>query len=588
MKPISRQTHRTKRILTPSLQNWKPLSKQSRKKVKKNVKLDCGWGNLYFAHTYENTQSLIQELRQEKVGKRDIAFYVRDPHVALNAAPQDVFLDPSHTFRLWFEKYRQPRYPIQHLTVRHIHNKEDLEAANQVLASRGMVTFSADYLWKNRNSRVLTLFIAEHADSGEIVGFVMGVNHTHAFNDPEKGSSLWSLCVKKNCSLPGVGEALVRQLAESFIASGCSFMDLSVMHDNKEAIRLYEKLAFERVPVFTLKKRNAINEALYTPQVEETKLNPYAKIIFDEAQRRNIAVKTIDGEKGLMELAWSGQKHLTMESLSDMTSSVAYLICQDKRWTHRFLKEGGHPVPDQMLWNSDDPDRAKEFFKKHGILVVKPSRGEQGQGVFAGLNKWKDVRQAAISLEKRDLEPILEEFIPGQEVRVIVINFEMVAAAIRKPPEVLGTGRHSIRTLIEKQSRRRQTETGGESKIPFDSVTESTVREAGYDLDSVLEKGVLLQVRRNTNLHTGGTIHDITSKLSPEIKTACEKAARQLNIPVVGFDILCENPNSGAFWILEANERPGLANHEPQPTAQRFVDLLFPRTAFVPYSKRRI
>jgi hypothetical protein len=31
--------------------------------------------------------------------------------------------------------------------------------------------------------------------------------------------------------------------------------------------------------------------------------------------------------------------------------------------------------------------------------------------------------------------------------------------------------------------------------------------------------------------------------------------------------------------IIEANERPGLANHEPQPTAERFVDLLFPNTA---------
>jgi D-alanine-D-alanine ligase-like ATP-grasp enzyme len=32
------------------------------------------------------------------------------------------------------------------------------------------------------------------------------------------------------------------------------------------------------------------------------------------------------------------------------------------------------------------------------------------------------------------------------------------------------------------------------------------------------------------------------------------------------------------YVIIEANERPGLANHEPQPTAERFVDLLFPNT----------
>ena len=32
-------------------------------------------------------------------------------------------------------------------------------------------------------------------------------------------------------------------------------------------------------------------------------------------------------------------------------------------------------------------------------------------------------------------------------------------------------------------------------------------------------------------------------------------------------------------YVIEANERPGLANHEPQPTAERFLDMLFPQTA---------
>ena len=43
---------------------------------------------------------------------------------------------------------------------------------------------------------------------------------------------------------PGLGEALVRQLAEYFQARGRSFMDLSVMHDNRPAIRLYQSLGF--------------------------------------------------------------------------------------------------------------------------------------------------------------------------------------------------------------------------------------------------------------------------------------------------------------------------------------------------------
>ncbi len=41
------------------------------------------------------------------------------------------------------------------------------------------------------------------------------------------------------------------------------------------------------------------------------------------------------------------------------------------------------------------------------------------------------------------------------------------------------------------------------------------------------------------------------------------------------------------FTFVEANERPGLANHEPRPTAARFVDLLFPETAVPWHGGRR-
>jgi len=39
---------------------------------------------------------------------------------------------------------------------------------------------------------------------------------------------------------------------------------LSVAHDNVAAIALYEKLGFARVPVMAVKRKNAINEPLFT------------------------------------------------------------------------------------------------------------------------------------------------------------------------------------------------------------------------------------------------------------------------------------------------------------------------------------
>lgn len=54
------------------------------------------------------------------------------------------------------------------------------------------------------------------------------------------------------------------------------------------------------------------------------------------------------------------------------------------------------------------------------------------------------------------------------------------------------------------------------------------------------------------------------------------KAERK--IPVTGLDFIVPDPKGEDYVIIEANERPGLANHEPQPTAERFIDLLFPST----------
>ena len=53
-------------------------------------------------------------------------------------------------------------------------------------------------------------------------------------------------------------------------------------------------------------------------------------------------------------------------------------------------------------------------------------------------------------------------------------------------------------------------------------------------------------------------------------------AARAIDIPVTGIDLMVKSPRQPEYIFVEANERPGLANHEPQPTAERFVDLLFP------------
>ncbi len=133
-----------------------------------------------------------------------------------------------------------------------------------------------------------------------------------------------------------------------------------------------------------------------------------------------------------------------------------------------------------------------------------------------------------------------------------------------------------MRDLIAAESRRRSAATGGESRIPLDDVTEAMVTEAGWTLEDVLPQGTRLRVRRTANLHTGGTIHDVTAKVNSELCRVAVKAAEAIGIPVTGIDLLVPDVTGAEYAFIEANERPGLANHEPQPTASAFLDYLFP------------
>lgn len=536
--------------------------------------LDCGWGRLVFAHTFESADALVEVLRAEGPDRRDIAFYVRDPHVLLAQAPQELFLDPSHTFRLDLATYRQASRRRAGFHVRRLSTRGDAHAVNAIYAQRRMAPTPPDFFWEVRDERALTVLVAEDAESGEILGTAMGVDHVHAFDDPEAGSSLWCLAVSPQAPYPGLGEALVRRLAEQFKARGASFMDLSVMHDNEQAIALYEKLGFRRVPVFAVKRKNVVNEKLYTGAGHDDGLNPYARIIVDEARRRGIHVEVTDAEGGFFRLTYGGRSVRCRESLSDFTSAVAMSICDDKRATRRAVEAAGVIVPAQLTL--DTPEARAEFLQEHGSVVVKPARGEQGRGVAVGLTTPDEV-EAAVKVARGFCEDVVvEQFFAGEDLRFVVIDFKVVACAIRRPARVVGDGASTIRQLIEAQSRRRAAATGGESRIPLDAETERCVRAHGHELDAVLDAGVEITVRRTANLHTGGTIHDVTGETHPALIAAATKAARAIDIPVTGIDLMVKSPREGDYVFIEANERPGLANHEPQPTAERFVDLLFP------------
>ena len=547
-----------------------------------DVVLELGWGRLIFGQTFADPEKLADVLRQETQGRRDICIYAREPHVLVAKAPSELFIDPSHTYRLRFADVAADSPAPRGFRVRTLEARTDADEMNRVYLRCGMVAAPSDVLWDNHRDRnAVDYLVAVSEEDGSVLGTVTGVDHVALFSDPENGSSLWTLAVDPAASVPGVGAALTRALAALYRDRGRAYMDLSVAHDNEAAIALYEKLGFARVPVMAVKRKNAINEPLFThPPETVDDLNPYARIIADEAMRRGIWVEVLDAEAGEMKMSHGGRSVITRESLSEYTSAVAMARCDDKRLTRRIVSEAGIKVPKGRLAAFDQADH--EFLAEVGDVVVKPTRGEQGKGITVGIDSPEELDAALARAREQHPEVLIEERAPGDDLRLVVIDGRVVAAALRLPAEVTGTGKHTIRELIEAQSRRRAAATGGESRIPMDAVTENTVREAGFSLDDVLSEGERLRVRRTANLHQGGTIHDVTSTVHPELCRVGVAAAAAIGIPVTGIDLLVPDVTKPEYVFIEANERPGLANHEPQPTAKAFVDFLFPNQPGLP------
>jgi GNAT-family acetyltransferase (TIGR03103 family) len=315
-----------------------------------------------------------------------------------------------------------------------------------------------------------------------------------------------------------------------------------------------------------------VDAALAPPGYE--RCNRYTKVIVDAALAHGVEVDVLDPATGELLLRRAGREVTTYESLSELTSAVAFRRCDHKPTTRRVLAAAGCSLPAGRIATFDAEDEA--FLAQHQDLVVKPARGEGGAGITVGVTERDALGVALAAARDVCAEVLLEQRVDGDDVRVIVIGGEVVAAAVRRPPTIVGDGRSTIAELVTALGRERAEATAGAAHLEADAATEECVRAAGRSTSDVLDAGVHLEVRRTANVHTGGTIEDCTARLHPGLGAAAIVVADAIGIPVSGVDLMVASLDRPEHRVIEVNEQPGLANHEPQPTASRFVELLFP------------
>ena len=155
----------------------------------------------------------------------------------------------------------------------------------------------------------------------------------------------------------------------------------------------------------------------------------------------------LDADIGEMTLRFDGRTVTTIQSLSELTSAMAFRRCDDKAHPRQVLGRAGLAVPDGRLATFDDGD--VDFLRRCGDIVVKPTRGEGGAGVCVGITDPAGLADALVTAAAVYPTVLMERLHDGHDLRIIVIGDEVVAASVRRPPTVTGTGSQTVGELVD-------------------------------------------------------------------------------------------------------------------------------------------
>ncbi|MBF5003933.1 cyanophycin synthetase [Diaphorobacter caeni] len=319
---------------------------------------------------------------------------------------------------------------------------------------------------------------------------------------------------------------------------------------------------------------------------EDERIGPSTGSIVDAAVARGIPFRRLTSGS-LVQLGWGSKARRIQAAELDMTSAVAESIAQDKDLTKRLLHAAGVPVP--LGRPVKDVDDAWVVAQEVGLpVVVKPQDGNQGKGVVVNITTREGLEAAYKVAEEFGDDVMVERFLPGHDFRLLVVGGQLVAAARREPPQVLGDGEHNIRELVEIVNRDPRRGTGhgtALTKIRLDDIAIARIASEGLTPESVPAPGQRVVLRNNANLSTGGSATDVTDDVHPEVAARAIEAAQTIGLHICGVDVVCETmlkpleeQNGG---IVEVNAAPGLRMHlapsfgKPRNVGVPMVDELF-------------
>ncbi|MEK7138541.1 MAG: hypothetical protein AAB787_03470 [Patescibacteria group bacterium] len=293
--------------------------------------------------------------------------------------------------------------------------------------------------------------------------------------------------------------------------------------------------------------------------------NPRIKVLWEEANRRDIK----------------------MQSLDIFGKNIDYYFADIKGKTIIF---NGLPRPPHLsgrgLWWMDDKKILKAKLQKHNLptpkgksfsrfkpllqyfrqlqkpIVIKPRVGSRGRHTTTHIHTEKDLEKAFKIAKQLCYWVIVEEHLTGPVYRGTVVGSKLIGVLGGDPPNITGDGKNSIRELIKIKNLKKPEEV---KDFRISPITPEFLYRQGLNLESILEKNRSVDLTEKIGVNYGGTSFEVFPETHPDFKTALEKAAQVVGDSILGFDFIAENitksPDEQRWGIIECNSLPFINLH---------------------------
>ena len=271
----------------------------------------------------------------------------------------------------------------------------------------------------------------------------------------------------------------------------------------------------------------------------------------------------IDGGTGLLFSVASRTKCIHFgagrTSWYPQNGATASTLASDKYFTNAILERSGVPTLGGEYFflhqrhrnhrpaGHEREDASRYLKRLGGTGFVKPllgSRGDFAQVVDGEAALLQYCEEVSSYYDAILIQPVVS----GSEYRIFLLDDEVVYAARKAPPSVVGDGVSSIRDLLAMHNEALQAR----------GLSPAAIAEPDASLGSVPAKGERREIPGRMNLSAGGAMV-LEASPSDAASTLARRAACALGLRVAAVDIFADiGGDTNAMRVIEVNANPSI------------------------------